>query len=137
MDWMLLLQQIFQVCIIPLLGILTTYLVTFIKKKIEEIKVKTDNELYNKYIDMLRDTVIDCVVATNQTYVDALKDKNAFDEAAQAEALKRTSDAVLAILSEDAKKYLSTAVGDLSTLINKLIEAQVKFNKTSPIVSNQ
>ena len=33
MDYMALLQEIFQVCIIPLLGVLTTYLVMFIKNK--------------------------------------------------------------------------------------------------------
>lgn len=78
---------------------------------------------------MLRDTIVDCVVATNQTYVDALKDKNAFDEDAQREAFKRTSEAVLNILSADAKDYLTAIVGDLSVLIDKMIEAQVKYNK--------
>ena len=129
MDTMALLQQIFQVCIIPLLGVLTTFLVTFIRKKTDEIKAKTDNEIYTKYMDMLRDTVTKCVVATNQTYVDALKDKNAFDKAAQEEAFKRTSEAVMAILSEDAKEYLNTVVGDLNVYVTKLIEAQVKLNK--------
>lgn len=129
MDTMALLQQIFQVCIIPLLGVLTTFLVTFIRKKTDEIKAKTDNEIYTKYMDMLQDTVIKCVVATNQTYVDALKDKNAFDKAAQEEAFKRTSEAVMSILSEDAKEYLNTVVGDLNVYVTKLIEAQVKLNK--------
>lgn len=129
MSYIELLQQIFQVCIIPLLGVLTAYAVALIKKKTEELKVKTDNELYSKYMDMLRDTVVDCVVATNQTYVDALKDKNAFDADAQREAFKRTSEAVLNILSVDAKDYLTAIVGDLSVLIDKMIEAQVKYNK--------
>jgi len=35
---------------------------------------------------MLDDTITKCVIATNQTYVDSLKDKNAFDKAAQEEA---------------------------------------------------
>ena len=52
MDWMNLLQQIFEVCIIPLLGILTTYFIVFIKNKSNELKEVTDNELYRKYIDL-------------------------------------------------------------------------------------
>lgn len=129
MDYMALLQQVFQVCIIPLLGILTTFLVTFIKKKIGEIQEKSDNEVFNKYMEMLKDTVVECVIATNQTYVDALKDKDAFDEAAQQEAFKRTYNAVLEILGKDITDYLNNSMGDLNTYIIKLIEAQVNKNK--------
>ena len=129
MDYMALLQQIYQVCIIPLLGILTTFLVTFIKKKIGEIQEKSDNEVFNKYMEMLKDTVVECVIATNQTYVDALKDKDAFDETAQQEAFKRTYNAVLEILGKDITDYLNNSMGDLNTYIIKLIEAQVNKNK--------
>lgn len=129
MDTMAMLQQIFQVCIIPLLGILTTFLVTFIKKKIGEIQERSDNEIFNKYMEMLKDTVVECVIATNQTYVDALKDKDVFDEAAQQEAFKRTYNAVLEILGKDITDYLNNSMGDLNTYIIKLIEAQVNKNK--------
>ena len=123
------LQSIFNICIIPLLGVLTTYLVLFIKKKTEQLKQETDNELYQKYMDMLSETIINCVIATNQTYVEALKDKNAFDEAAQKEAFDMTYKAVLNILSQDAINYLNEAVGDLNEFIRQAIEAQVNLNK--------
>lgn len=123
MDWMNLLQQIFEVCIIPLLGILTTYFIVFIKNKSNELKEVTDNELYKKYIDLLQDTIVRCVVATNQTYVENLKNKNAFDKEAQEEAFKMTYDAVMVILTDDAKEYLNNAVGDLQLYVTKLIEA--------------
>ena len=74
-----LIKQIFEVCLFPLLGVLTTFLILFINKKSQELKAQTDNELYHKYIDMLEETVVNCVIATNQTYVEALKNKNAFD----------------------------------------------------------
>ena len=123
MDWMNLLQQIFEVCIIPLLGILTTYFIVFIKNKSNELKEVTDNELYRKYIDLLQDTIVRCVIATNQTYVENLKNKNAFDKEAQEEAFKMTYDAVMVILTDDAKDYLNNAVGDLQLYVTKLIEA--------------
>lgn len=129
MDWMNLLQQIFEVCIIPLLGILTTYFIVFIKNKSNELKEVTDNELYRKYIDLLQDTIVRCVVATNQTYVENLKNKNAFDKEAQEEAFKMTYDAVMVILTDDAKNYLNNAVGDLQLYVTKLIEAQVNMSK--------
>ena len=129
MDYMEMLQKIFEVCVIPLLGILTTYLVLFIKQKSKELQETTDNELYKKYIELLQDTIVRCVIATNQTYVEALKDKNAFDKEAQEHAFKMTYDAVMAILTDDAKVYLSNVFGDLEVYITKLIEAEVNVNK--------
>ena len=129
MNYMEMLQKIFEVCIIPLLGVLTTYLVLFIKQKSKELQETTDNELYKKYIGLLQDTIVRCVIATNQTYVEALKNKNAFDKEAQEHAFKMTYDAVMSILTDDAKVYLSNVFGDLEVYITKLIEAEVNVNK--------
>ena len=129
MNWLEMLQQIFQVCIIPLLGVLTTYLVMFIKNKSAALQEQTDNELYKKYIALLDETITKCVIATNQTYVEALKNKNAFDPEAQKKAFEMTYQSVLAILSKDAQEYLQEAVGDLNAYIVKSIEAQVNANK--------
>ena len=131
MDYMALLQQIFQVCIIPLLGVLTTYLVMFIRNKTQQLQKETDNELYKKYMQLLSDTITKCVIATNQTYVEALKNKNAFDAAAQKEAFNMTYSAVMNILSQDAIEFLNNAVGDLDTYIRKTIEAQVNMSKSA------
>lgn len=129
MNWTEILQDLFVVVIIPLLGLITKYMVQFFAVKIEEIKNTTDNETFKKYFDMLNQTISNCVIATNQTYVDALKDKNAFTAEAQKEALQKTYDAIMSILSEDAKTYLINATGDLENYIMNLIEAQVKENK--------
>ena len=132
MDWAEILQNLFVVVIIPLLGLITKYIVQFFMVKNEEIKATTDNEIFKKYFDMLNKTITNCVIATNQTYVDALKDKNAFTAEAQKEALQKTYNAIMAILSEDAKDYLTNATGDLQGYIMNLIEAQVKENKSTP-----
>ena len=79
MDKLSILQQIFEVCIIPLLGILTAYIVQYIKAKSNELQTATDNAMADKYIALLTDTITKCVIATNQTYVDSLKNKDAFD----------------------------------------------------------
>ena len=129
MDYTELIKQIFEVCLFPLLGVLTAFLIVFISKKAQELKAKTNNELYHKYIDMLEQTVINCVIATNQTYVDALKAQGKFDAEAQKVAFQKTYDSVMAILADDAKEYLNNAVGDLQTYIVNLIEAQVNINK--------
>ena len=129
MDYTELIKQIFEVCLFPLLGVLTAFLIVFINKKAQELKAKTNNELYNKYIDMLEQTIINCVIATNQTYVDTLKREGKFDGEAQKIAFQKTYDSVMAILSEDAKTYLNEAIGDLQAYIINQIEAQVNLNK--------
>ena len=124
-----LIKQIFEICLFPLLGILTTFAIMFISKKAQELKTTTDNELYHKYIDMLEQTIINCVIATNQTYVDTLKREGKFDGEAQKIAFQKTYDSVMAILNEDAKTYLNEAIGDLQAYIINQIEAQVNLNK--------
>lgn len=121
--------QIIQVCVIPLLGILTKYLVDYLTAKRNEINSKIDNETAQKYINMIYQTVVDCVIATNQTYVDSLKKSGSFDEAAQKEAFNRTMNAIMTILSDDAKEYITEATGDLNTYLTQLIEAEVNKRK--------
>ncbi len=124
-----LLQNILEVCIIPLLGVLTAYLVNFIKIKSEELAEKSKNEMADKYIKMLTDTITDCVIATNQTYVEALKKDKIFTKEAQEEAFKKTYDAVMLVLTEDAKNYLTEIYGDLTAYISMKIEAEVNISK--------
>ena len=131
MDWLNLLADIFEVCIIPLLGVLTAYVVKYIQVKSAEITEKTDNAITDKYIALLTDTITKCVIATNQTYVDSLKNKDAFDKDAQKEAFQKTLDAVLAILSDDAKLYINNTFGDIEAYITTQIEAAVNQNKTT------
>lgn len=78
---------------------------------------------------MLNNTIYDCVTATTQTYVEALKKENAFTKEAQIEAFNLTFNAVMSILNEDAKKYLTVAYGDLNIYIANKIEAEVQFSK--------
>ena len=129
MEWLDLLNDIFRLCVVPLLAVLTTYLVNYIKAKSNELVQGNESMLEAKYMTMLAETITDCVLATNQTYVEALKDKNAFDEEAQKEAFKQTYEAVLAVLSDDAKEYLTNAYGDLTIYLTQKIEAEVNINK--------
>lgn len=121
--------QIFQLCIIPLLGILTKYLVDYLNARRDELNAKTENETAQKYTTMIFDTITKCVIATNQTYVNSLKEQNAFDTEAQKTAFNKTMNAVLEILSEDAKQYIIETTGDLNTYLTNLIEAEVNKNR--------
>lgn len=130
MDWMLVLEQVFELIVYPVLSIAGIYLTYLIGVKIKELKQKTDDETAKKYLDMLNDTISNAVLATTQTYVDSLKKQGKFDAEAQKEAFKRTYDAVMQVLTDDAVKYITTAVGDLKTYITNKIEADVKLTKS-------
>lgn len=129
MDWMNILEQVFNVVLIPLLGVATTVLIVFISAKTKELKKQYDNDLFSKYADMLEQTIISCVIATNQTYVEALKKEGKFDAEAQKIAFDKTFSAVITILSDDAYDYLSEAIGDLEEYIINRIEAEVNTCK--------
>lgn len=126
-----LINQLFEIVLIPLLGVLVAFFVKWVNAKSAEIAVGTDNVLMNKYLSMLTTTITDCVIATNQTYVDSLKAEGKFDVEAQKKAFSLTCDAVLSILTDDAKEYLSESLGDLESYITSKIESQVKLQKVA------
>ena len=123
------LNTLFTVVIIPLLGVLTTFLVNFLNAKSKDLKVKVENETAKKYIDMITSTIQSCVIATNQTYVESLKASGSFDAEAQKEAFRLTYEAVIKMLSVEALEYIATITGDTKVYLTNLIESQVNANK--------
>ena len=124
------LTQIFEVCIIPLLGVLTAYFIKYVNAKSAELDTKVKNETQKKYLEMLNSTITDCVIATTQTYVDSLKKQGTFDAEAQKVAFTMTYESVVKLLTDEAAEYLNEAVGDLQLYITQKIEAEVNLNKT-------
>ena len=122
-------KEILEYVLIPLLIILTRYLIVFIDAKRKELKEKTNNELTNKYIDMIYSTVTNCVIATNQTYVDSLKQQGSFDKQAQIKAFNDTLEAVKKMLSTDALNYIHSITEDIDFYLSQLIEANVTDQK--------
>lgn len=119
--------------VVRMLGLVITavcgYFLTYINKKKQALQQDMDNELVTKYTEMLEQTIISCVHATNQTFVEALKKQGAFTEEAQMEAFAKTYNNVMAILSEDCYEYLSTITADVENYITNKIEAEVNFAK--------
>ena len=124
------LAEIFEVCIIPLLTVLTAYFIKFVNAKSAEIGTNVKNETQKKYLEMLNNTITDCVIATTQTYVDSLKKQGTFDAEAQKVAFTMTYEAVVKLLTDEATEYLNEAVGDLNLYITQKIESEVNLNKT-------
>ena len=129
MNWITMLNDVFHIAIIPLIIVGSVFLITYISAKNKQIQANIDNETTKKYLDMLEDTITSAVLATTQTYVEALKNQNAFDIEAQQHAFQLSYEAVMKTLTDDAKKYLQAAVGDLEAYITTKIEANVKLSK--------
>lgn len=129
MEWNVIIMKVFELCIIPLLGAVTIYVVNLIKKRVDALTKESNNVLANKYLEGLEATVINCIKATNQTYVETLKKEGSFDKAAQEEAFKKTYEAVMAIVTDDAQKYLQEITKDVPTLVTNLIEAKIAETK--------
>lgn len=92
--WITLLNEIMQTVVVPLMGILTVFLIKVIREKMDAAAKNTKNETLAKYILMLKETVVDCVEATNQTFVDAIKASGEFTPEAQKAAFEKTLRAV-------------------------------------------
>lgn len=108
---------------------LTGYFITYINKKKKALQQEMNNEMADKYLDMLEKTIIDCVQATNQTFVESLKSQGIFTPEAQEEAFRKTFEAVMLIVTEDCIEYLETITADVNTYICNKIEAEVNFYK--------
>lgn len=124
-----LIAQIFEVCLIPLLGVLTTFFVKWVNAQAKGLEANAKNDTEKKYIEMLNNTISDCVIATTQTYVDSLKKQGNFDAEAQKVAFTMTYETVINLLTDEATEYLNAAIGDLQLYITQKIESEVKLNK--------
>lgn len=129
MDWMNILNEVFQTLVPVVLLALSTVIIYYTGVLIKTGKDKSKSALVDKYLSMLEITITNAVLATTQTYVDAMKKQNAFDEEAQKKAFNMTYEAVMKVLTDEAKLYLESAVGDLNTYITNQIEATVKMTK--------
>ena len=126
MEW---LTFLFEYIVMPLIIIGGIALCCFISAKILEIKKRTKDETTLKYLSMLDNSITTAVLATTQTYVDSLKRQGKFDLEAQKTAFAQTYDAVMNVLTDEAKKYITEAIGDLEVYVTNKIEAEVNLNK--------
>lgn len=126
-----LLITIIQAVIIPAIPVLVGYLVKFLKAKANQATTTTDNELIRQYLQEATDAVLQAVTYTAQTYVDSLKDQGKFDKEAQENAFRRARDVALQLMTEEARRILENAYGDISTWLETKIEQTVKEQKKS------
>ena len=106
-----------------LLSALFAYLIVYINKKKQALLETSKSEIEKKYIEKISKTITDCVIATNQTFVETLKKENAFTKEAQEEALKRTLQSVKSQLSQESIKFIEDNFGDVEKWLIEKIES--------------
>ena len=113
------------------------YLVQYLHRKSEQIIAQTDNMTIKAFLAEATDAVSTAVTYTSQTFVDALKKEGIFNKEKQQEALEKSLDKAMSLLSEQAKKALEDIYGDLAAYLTSKIEAEVRSQKTgTPSLAN-
>lgn len=123
------LKEIFLAVITEAVLVLTAYIVVLVRKVGENAAANTENVKAKTYIMEAAEAIAAAVAATNQTYVDALKNAGKFDAEAQAEAAKRALTACIASISPAANAFIKSAYGDLEKYLANRIEAEVRKQK--------
>lgn len=108
--------------VLPLLSIAGAKLVQLINSKINNNKAAN-------FLSTTTTIIINAVRSVFQTYVEALKKEDKFDEASQKLALLKARDIALNQMTDDVKNYITSTYGDLDTWINTNIEATINILK--------
>lgn len=116
MDWQSILFTVIKIVLTVVLSWASERLIVYINEKLKDTK-------YAKYLTDAVDIVTRAVKTTYQTYVEALKDKNAFTKEAQKEALSQAVAIVKTQLNDEAKAYIEGNFGDLEAWIVNCIES--------------
>ena len=123
------LKELFFAVITAAVPVLTAYIVVLIRKVGENAAANTESIQAKTYITEATEAIAAAVAATNQTYVDALKNAGKFDAEAQKEAAQKALAACLTSISPAAQEFIERAYGDIREYLTTRIEAEVRKQK--------
>ena len=126
-----LIETIINVLFIPIITVLSAYLVQLLKVKIASLSDTRFKNYLAASLDELNQAVNTAVSKVAQTYVDSLKKEGKFNIDEQKTALKLARDTAISILSNDTASFLEeqlTKDGFEEMIVSK-IEELVGLNK--------
>lgn len=123
------LKELFFVVVTAAVPVLTAYVVVLIRKVGDNAAANAESTKAKTYITEATEAIAAAVAATNQTYVDALKNAGKFDGDAQKEAAEKALAACLASISPAAQRFIEAAYGDIREYLTTRIEAEVRKQK--------
>lgn len=101
----------------------------FAHTKLQEWKQKVNNEQLKFIIDKLDFVIQMAVEATNQTFVNDIKNGGKMTDEQKKEAFNQTLEAIMQMLSEEDKEKITEQFGDMATYITNNIEAYIGSKK--------
>ncbi|MCI9669900.1 MAG: hypothetical protein HFG19_09545 [Oscillospiraceae bacterium] len=125
--------ELLQAIATAAIPVCAAYLVQYLHRKSEHIIAQTDNMTIKAFLAEATDAVSTAVTYTSQTFVDALKKEGNFNKDKQQEALKKSLDKAISLLSEPAKNALTDIYGNLEAYLTSKIEAEVRSQKTGTL----
>ena len=87
------------------------------------------NKFAQNCLQNAANAVFNAVQYVNQTYVDALKEADKFDEDAQRIAYDRALAAAKKALTQETVTFIKETFGDLDSYLKPMIESQVRSQK--------
>lgn len=118
-----------QIILPPLMIAVGGFLIALFQKGAAYLKAKaeeSDYESISGYISIVEKVVVDCVRATNQTFVDSAKANGVFNEEAWAVAFEKSKTTALALINEGQKQLIEQVYGDFNEWLDTRIESAVK-----------
>lgn len=123
------LQALCYSIIIAVVPVITPFICKFLATKWQEIRTCIKSKELQDTLDHVVEVVTNCVINTNQTFVDSLKKSGQFTKEAAETAFNLSKDAALKMLTEEAKETVKKVYGDLDTYLDILIESKVNQMK--------
>lgn len=125
-----LLLTIVNVMLIPILPVLTAYIIAFLKKKIAELESNIKKLELTKQLELTENAISTSIAAVNTNYVDSLKkNKGALSLEEQRAAFTMAKEKIDKILGQDGRQKLSEFYRDVDTWMDSRIEFHVRQAK--------
>lgn len=129
-------EQIVNLLLIPILPALAVLLGLMIKKQTEKIAAElglAEDNMIALRLNEATIAVTEAIQFTAQTYVDAMKDRNAFDEIAQKAAVEMATAKAKLLMDAAVQTTITNVAGDLDAWIQTIIEAQINEMATTKL----
>ena len=121
-----LLITIVNVMIIPILPVLTAFIIAYLRKKTSELENGIKNTELVKSLDMAENAIISSVAAVSQIYADSLiKNKGYLSHDEQKAAISMVKEKVTKIIDDTAKKALGEVYKNVDAWIDNRIEYHI------------
>ncbi len=125
-----LLLTIVNVMLIPILPVLTAFIIAFLKKKIAELESNIKKLEITKQLELTENAISTSIAAVNTNYVDSLKkNKGTLSPEEQRAAFTMAKEKVDKILGQDGRQKLSEFYRDVDTWMDSRIEFYVRQAK--------